>query len=1646
MVIVRSEEAKSSLPDEFGVDKDWVMTVSMVAILKEEIRNGRLIMLPSPFAQVQESKGLEFDDVLLYNFFSDSIAGDMWRVVSNYTEADICAYYEDASVKSSGVQIYDWDRLLDSKTRDLGFSYEEHKILETELKMLYTAITRARVNVFIAERDVELARPMFEYFTRRRVVEVANNRKREGIRVFGKMNTIKDWRERGEYYLENASGQRKKGCLRLASKCFEKAGEESRKNYALAFLSFVEIEEEQEGAILKRRDKQNIARRQRLYAIAARLLEAKDLIFLDKAALCLLQADDSERPRSAEMFELYARLRYSERMTKNSRHVQRPSTHERQYFSYAGKLYAGCASMQQISHRDRREFLVRGFRNLLRSGSKSDLEQAAMLIESNLQSSRKDFAKLASMCTPCEENRNDPLAHYQTEIHNSKDGVVVRQALEKLAKISCRFFYSDDDTKGMRAALEIIPPSEKIPVLHSLESDPKRFIQATPWAGHSAFSSVIGLPTDKNDNSPTMMDVTNMLVKELLLQDNHQRASEILETRGQLLKAADILILLADNTENSPARTRLAGKIADLKARYVELILQCQAWEKNFGDLCSIIESAESFLSGLSRSLVPDTLLMSIGMSKAKLEMGDSHITHSLCDGHVLWQCDSIMQAVSNSRVGFKHFFSKLPSNNVWDGVSYVTNCAREIEEAATILLRPTSNKRNETSSIISQVESYFGLSQYQLNPKRVSAFSATNLKLLQAVQECRKYIEISNLDLPDWTDKLVLVFDREHIHSVLAHSLYNKASGLLLLVEKYLKEEETKCCPCDSSRFGTKCHNGSKCKQSHGPLAKTTKNHISLLQAHLFCLEHVRMLRNKAELEFPKHPLCAKLKKCEHDSQSLVSEKLRRYILETNQLSFHETQYMDIAQIAAKHGVLLQPSVLKILETNAHHRWYKSSSYQKKEPITVIRYWKMLRLCDRTGDAKMKIESELENVKKKWANKDIRDNTTDAYIDKKVANLRDAELFSRLWIYTIDSADEDLFKSMHLIENLIELNSTRDSVKLMSMIDQIMLLEVISVGIFGAISLRYGESPMRETCSFLIPEYSYMNCFLSGNSSTDYRTFGVDMKNAISSACHNKENYFDFFSKCIEHLEHLALTIIENELLSKPKSDQVEDLGRFERAIVLGVFVSCNAVLLSIIGEEMSAEDVKEDLNKFPSIPLCGNIKRTVRILREAFLVCTSLPSTRLQNVFKKLPTNSTFLDIVLASNRLLSDAGWSDKIVLCRLKQSLDHEVEIDSDHDIGLVERYIGRIPFDERRGVFAENYKPKLKAFIDQKELRGARTNQKDISMFSKKSEGRKASIIICRFLQSKHRKSKLHSKSSRSYFHSWKRVICSFVSITKRHMSEKLAKANLALGETVHDLETTKQDIACPLSAIPNRLKESDHLQRFNAKWMQLFVDYYSPVFDGIECAFCGVVYEFAHQKKLERDAWVYAYSPQFYKVGCVQFNYNQFGMPDAPFDTSYMGHIYIQHQYENTHQCNVNAWTANINVLAEVAAGLETALDMMASVKKACEFYKSRHQHIRHEISSFYYKVEEEAMMSFAQLQDAQFRLSREALVWPLPQSFQVLVASFKASCRHAETFVSRVQEEENQLFQNDRCDEDDDKTGTMDNGIGALEDDFFIR
>lgn len=55
--------------------------------------------------------------------------------------------------------------ILGYSSRPLTFDPKLHKVLNSELKQLYTAITRARVNVWIFDEDVEKRTPMFQYFT-----------------------------------------------------------------------------------------------------------------------------------------------------------------------------------------------------------------------------------------------------------------------------------------------------------------------------------------------------------------------------------------------------------------------------------------------------------------------------------------------------------------------------------------------------------------------------------------------------------------------------------------------------------------------------------------------------------------------------------------------------------------------------------------------------------------------------------------------------------------------------------------------------------------------------------------------------------------------------------------------------------------------------------------------------------------------------------------------------------------------------------------------------------------------------------------------------------------------------------------------------------------------------------------------------------------------------------------------------------------------------------------------------------------------------------------------------------------------------------------------------------------------------------------
>ncbi|KAJ0765120.1 putative TPR and ankyrin repeat-containing protein [Helianthus annuus] len=156
---------------------------------------------------IVECKGLEFQDVLLYNFFGTSPLKDQWRVIYEYMKE------------------HAW---LDEKLSQSfpNFCESRHSVLCSELKQLYVAITRTRQRLWICENKEELSKPMFDYWKGRGLVQI---RKLDDsvVQAMRVASSPQEWRERGKklFFEKN---------YMMATMCFERAGDKMWETLAKA--------------------------------------------------------------------------------------------------------------------------------------------------------------------------------------------------------------------------------------------------------------------------------------------------------------------------------------------------------------------------------------------------------------------------------------------------------------------------------------------------------------------------------------------------------------------------------------------------------------------------------------------------------------------------------------------------------------------------------------------------------------------------------------------------------------------------------------------------------------------------------------------------------------------------------------------------------------------------------------------------------------------------------------------------------------------------------------------------------------------------------------------------------------------------------------------------------------------------------------------------------------------------------------------------------------------------------------------------------------------------------------------------------------------------------------------------------------------
>ncbi|XVF85500.1 hypothetical protein PTKIN_Ptkin17bG0122600 [Pterospermum kingtungense] len=155
---------------------------------------------------IVECKGLEFQDVFLYNFFGSSPLTNHWRVVYEY-------------MKDEGS--------LDASWSSPSFNPVKHNILCSELKQLYVAITRTRQRLWICENVGEFSKPMFDYWKKRCLVQV---RKLDDslVQTVQVASSPEEWKSRGYKLLHQ-------GNYLMATICFEKAKDTYGEKLAKAF-------------------------------------------------------------------------------------------------------------------------------------------------------------------------------------------------------------------------------------------------------------------------------------------------------------------------------------------------------------------------------------------------------------------------------------------------------------------------------------------------------------------------------------------------------------------------------------------------------------------------------------------------------------------------------------------------------------------------------------------------------------------------------------------------------------------------------------------------------------------------------------------------------------------------------------------------------------------------------------------------------------------------------------------------------------------------------------------------------------------------------------------------------------------------------------------------------------------------------------------------------------------------------------------------------------------------------------------------------------------------------------------------------------------------------------------------------------------
>ena len=170
---------------EFGAEQAIIVRNSVTKKRLMAAINSALILT------VEESKGLEFEDVLIYDFFQDS-GFNTWRLIYHMSEKD---------------------------RGDLpAFDMAKHQLLCVELKKLYVALTRAKSTLWFFDRDLSRRQPILELWSEKGFIRLVESTGNDDITPLAKKSSRQLWKKRGMEFFQRQNYE-------MAERCFKQAGD-----------------------------------------------------------------------------------------------------------------------------------------------------------------------------------------------------------------------------------------------------------------------------------------------------------------------------------------------------------------------------------------------------------------------------------------------------------------------------------------------------------------------------------------------------------------------------------------------------------------------------------------------------------------------------------------------------------------------------------------------------------------------------------------------------------------------------------------------------------------------------------------------------------------------------------------------------------------------------------------------------------------------------------------------------------------------------------------------------------------------------------------------------------------------------------------------------------------------------------------------------------------------------------------------------------------------------------------------------------------------------------------------------------------------------------------------------------------------------